>query len=208
MNDYTPGITSKTLADVDSLLTGMRIRAEPEVLPEVVRRLRAARLKRRLDRIEASKGRAGDNHYKRKRMKRREEYHKYDMVHRRNRYQRQFKTAETRYKRARELWAKRGVNLADCMSLDEFRRLMEHKPAKVRELYPHIITDSKRRNLHEYPKYDQRYRNRYPNEDRIIDMGMYKIVRNDTSRAYTLDNVIVLDQYTGLVYYDSICDSI
>lgn len=180
-----------------------------ENVPETVRKLRAARLKRKLKRIEASKGRAGDNHYKRKRMKRREEYQKYDLKWRRDRYHRQFKTVEGRYNRARELWARRlsKEQMENCMSLEDFRRLLEYKPDKVRELYPGIKVDSRTRNLDNHRDYHERYRNRYPNEDRIIDC-MYKIVRNDTSRAYTLDNIIVLDQYTHMVYYDSIYDNL
>lgn len=180
-----------------------------ENVPETVRKLRAARLKRKLKRIEASKGRAGDNHYTRKRMKRREEYQKYDLKWRRDKYHKQFKTVEGRYSRIRELWARRLTpeQMESCMPLDDFKRLMEYKPDKVRELYPGIKVDSRSRNLDNYSEYHERYRNRYPNEDRIIDC-MYKIVRNDISKAYTLDNIIVLDQYTNLVYYDSICDNV
>lgn len=202
------------LAEIDALLAAEGIVkpvsiAIEENVPETVRKLRAARLKRKLKRIEASKGRAGDNHYKRKRMKRREEYQKYDLKWRRDRYHRQFKTVEGRYNRARELWARRlsPEMMADCMSLEEFSRLMKYKPDKVRELYPGIKVDSRTRNLDNYREYHERYRNRYPNEDRIIDC-MYKIVRNDVSRAYTLDNVLVLDQYTHMVYYDSIYDNV
>lgn len=205
-------LDDNTLAEVNSLFAAERISTPisievEENVPETVRLLRAARLKRRLARIEASKGRAGDNHYKRKRMKRREEYRKYDLKYRRDKYHRQFKTVEGRYAKAKELWARRLATTDDCMSFEEFARLMEYKPDKVRELHPGIKVDSRYRNLDNYREYHDRYRNRYPNEDRIIDC-MYKIVRNDVSKPYTLDNVLVMDQYTQHVYYDSIYDSI
>lgn len=178
-----------------------------ENVPETVRKLRAARLKRKLKRIEASKGRAGDNHYKRKRMKRREEYQKYDLKWRKNKYHKQFKTVEGRYNRIRELWGRRLTpeQVNDCMSLADYQRLMDYVPPKVRELKPGVIVDSRHRNIHKYN--GDYYQNAYPNEERIFDC-MFKIVRLDNTKLYTLDNILVIDLYTSLVYYDSICDSI
>jgi len=209
MNENLTSILEK----VDALLAEKRVKApisietEPNV-PETVRRLRAARAKRRLDRIEASKSRAGDNHYARKRLKRRIEYQKYDRKHRQNVYRREFATHENRYKRQQRLWLRRipKERLPAQMSLEDYSALLSYVPPKFREIASNVRAGTKRHNLSEIQA-ECRYVNSYENEDwQSVEQFIHSIFRIDTSKDYTLDNVVVMDELTKRVLFDGELD--
>lgn len=201
------------LTEVNSLLAEQRVLAPISVeieenVPETVRRLRIARARRRLNAIEAAKSRSGDNHYARKRLKRRIEYHKYDRVHRKNVYRREFKNHENRYKRQQRLWLRRisKERLERCMSVEDYSALLSYVPPKIREMYPHVRAGGRNHNLDRVPA-ELRYANQYPNEEwKCVEDYIHSIVRVNGEREYTLDNVIVVDELTRRVLFDCTLD--
>lgn len=176
-------------------------------LPKVVKRLRAARLERRIRQARVLKNtkRSGKTHYKARRKQARIEYWKWERPSQLRYKKKLVEVPELRYKEVvRKYWKKRLTEeqLANVMSVEQYVQLMNHVPEKLYELTPGVIPDSRYRNLEQYVRDNTLYSNAYPNVDntKVINT-FHKIVRLDTSKSYTLDNVLVIDLYTNLVLY-------
>ena len=175
-------------------------------LPKAVRDVRVARLKTRMYRqIVLRKSRAGESHYKRKRLRRNEKRHKYERPGQLEYKRKLYANPETKY---REVWRRNWKPyiseklLAECMSKDEYVQLMRYVPERAYELAEGVITDSKRKNIAKFLIQNRLLVNSYPHESKEpINNLFYKIVRLDTSKSFVLDNILVIDLYTNLVLY-------
>lgn len=185
-------------------------------VPTVVRKLRQARLKRRMDRsvrLGRTK-RSGKSHWKaRKAAKRRERQAAWYKRERKKLRERQLADPPRRYKEIlRRKWKPRlagKVNpatgrllLEEVMTQEEFCRLMAWTPEVLFELHPDVIVDTVSRNLDSFLENDRYILRAIDNSSyvRVIDT-YHKIVRLDTTKSYTLDNILVVDYYSNCIYY-------
>lgn len=174
-------------------------------LPKTVRKLRAARIKRKIYRQTViKKARAGDNHYKRKRKKRNETRWKYEREGQLRYKEKLYSNPATRYfEIKRRCWKKRLTEqqLSEVMSQEEYIKLMEYVPERLYEMRSGVIVDSRHRNLDKY-SIDELLVNSYPNQKQsAINSFFHKIVRLDITKSYTMDNILVIDLYSNLVLY-------
>ena len=185
-------------------------------VPDVVRKLRQARLKRRMDRsirLGRTK-RAGKGHWKaRKAAKRKERQAAWYKRERKKLRERQLADPPRRYKEIlRRKWKPRlagkinsetGMSLlAEVMTQDQYCWLMAYQPDVVFELHPDVIVDTTARNLDSFLEDDRYILRAIDNSSYVSVIDTYhKIVRLDTTKSYTLSNILVVDYYSNLVYY-------
>lgn len=220
-------LDSIKIGSIDELLNAMALERTVSVserdagsratrVPTVVRKLRAARLKRRMDRsvrLGRTK-RAGKSHWKaRKAAKRRERQAAWYKRERKKLRERQLADPPRRYKEIlRRKWKPRlagKVNpatgrllLEEVMTSDQYCWLMDYQPDVLFELHPDVIVDTKARNLDSFLEDDRYILRAIDNSSyvRVIDT-YHKIVRLDTTKSYTLDNILVVDYYSNCIYY-------
>jgi hypothetical protein len=179
-------------------------------VPDVVRKLRVARLKRRMRRQEVlgRTRRSGATHWKARKAKRKAERKKAWKRRSKQKHRKaRMNDPARRYKEIyRTQWKRKLKNqphlLAECMTQEEYVRLMEYVPDRVFELAEDVTLDTKYRNLASKVADGSWVTTSYPNSQgsRVMDV-YHMILRLDTSKSYSLQNVIVVDYYSRLVYY-------